>query len=232
MNHHVVRSVLMSCGVLLSCGAMPALADIPANEFRIGSETVFFREKADDISGPFVPPGVNLAVDNTETVYLAYVRRLWWNFSAELAFGVPPKTKTEGRGPGSLGSVPYDGQVISTARWLSPTLLINYTFLDESWTWRPYLGIGVNYTSFYDRVSTPAGDAAIGGPTRLSLTSSVGPAATAGFNYSFAPNWHLIASYSISKVKTHLTADTAGVERSTIINFGPQALVVAVGYSF
>ena len=77
-----------------------------------------------------------------------------------------------------------------------------------------------------------AGDAAAGGPTKLSLTSSTGPAGTAGFVYKFAPNLQFDASYSIARVRTHLSADTAGVIRTTDISFGPQALVVAVGYSF
>jgi hypothetical protein len=42
----------------------------------------------------------------------------------------------------------------------------------------------------------------------------------------------MYASYSISQVKTKLSADTAGVIRTTHISFGPQALVVSVGYSF
>ena len=229
------RIILLAGSALLAtlAASVPCMADTsPGNEFRIGSETVFFREKADDVSGPYVPPGVTLAVNNTETLYFAYIRQLAWHFEVELAMGVPPKTKTEGRGPATLGSVPYDGQVVSTARWLSPTLLINYVFLDDTWNWHPYLGVGVNYTAFYERRSTPQGDAALGGPSRLSLTSSVGPAATMGMSYRIAPNWNLTASYSISQVKTHLTADTAGVERSTNISFGPQALVFAVGYSF
>ncbi|MDP9066561.1 MAG: hypothetical protein M3O06_11945, partial [Pseudomonadota bacterium] len=42
----------------------------------------------------------------------------------------------------------------------------------------PYVGVGVNYTTFYNRRSTAQGNAALGGPTRLLLTSSVGPAGT------------------------------------------------------
>jgi hypothetical protein len=51
-------------------------------------------------------------------------------------------------------------------------------------------------------------------------------------NYRIAGNWHLYGSYSWSQVKTDLTADTAGVIRTTRISFGPQALVLSVGYSF
>lgn len=216
----------------LAC-AGPALADdVQSNSLRIGLYAVFFHAKADDLSGPYVPPGTNFHFDNIQTLYLAYVRRLSSKWEVELALGVPPKTKTEGAGPPTLGSVPYDGQVITTARWLSPTVLFNYQFLSENSKWRPYIGVGVNYTNFYDRDSTAAGDAAAGGPTKISLTSSVGPAATMGIRYKIDSHWRAYASYSFSRVTTDLTADTVGVIRTTHISFGPQALIIAVGYSF
>jgi outer membrane protein len=193
---------------------------------------VFYHVSADDLSGPYVPPGANIDAKNVDTLYAAYVRRLSSHFDVELALGYPPLQKTVGKGPATLGSVPYDGQVIATARWLAPTLLVEYMFLDEQSAWRPYVGVGVNYTTFYDRDSTAQGNAASGGPTRLSLTPSVGAAGTVGVAYHIANQWHAYASYSISKVSTDLSADTAGIIRTTHINFGPQALVVAVGYSF
>jgi outer membrane protein len=211
----------------------PALADdVPSNSARIGLYSVFYHVKADDLSGPYVPPGANIDAKNVETLYLGYVRRLSPHFDVELTLGYPPLQKTVGKGPAALGSVPYNGQVIATARWLAPTVLVEYMFLDENSKWRPYIGAGVNYTTFYDRNSTAQGNAASGGPTKLSLTSSVGPAGTVGIAYNIAQNWNLYASYSISQVKTKLNADTAGVIRTTHISFGPQALVVAVGYSF
>jgi outer membrane protein len=213
--------------------AAPALADdVPANSVRAGLYSVFFNVSADNLSGPYVPPGANIDAKNVETLYLAYVRRLSSRFDVELAVGYPPLQKTVGKGPATLGSVPYDGQVIATARWIAPTALLEYNLADENSQWRPYIGAGVNYTTFYDRDSTGAGNAVSGGPTKLSLTSSVGPAVTAGVNYHITSNWHFYASYSWSQVKTDLTADTAGVIRTTHINFGPQALVLSVGYSF
>jgi outer membrane protein len=213
--------------------AAAALADdVPSNSARIGVYSVFYHVKADDLSGPYVPPGANIDAKNVETLYLAYVRRLSEHFDVELTLGYPPLQKTVGKGPATLGSVPYNGQTIATARWLAPTLLAEYMFLSEDSRWRPYVGIGVNYTDFYDRDSTAQGNAVSGGPTKLSLTSSVGVAGTVGLTYRIANNWNAYASYSATQVKTRLEADTAGVIRTTHINFGPQALVVAVGYSF
>ena len=115
---------------------------------------------------------------------------------------------------------------------IAPTLLFEYNFLPAGSTWRPYLGAGVNYTTFYDRDSTAAGNAASGGPTKLSLTSSVGPVVTGGVTYRISDRWAAHASDSWSQVKTDLSADTNGIIRTTRISFGPQALVVSVGYSF
>jgi outer membrane protein len=206
--------------------------DYPANTVRIGLYDVFYHVSADDISGPYVPPGLNLDVKDVQTLYVAYVRRLASHFHLELAFGWPPLTKTVGQGPTTVGSVPYNGQIISTARWFSPSLVLNYLFLPEGSLVRPYLGVGVNYTRFYDRDSTAAGDAASGGPTQLSLTSSVGPIGLVGLAFRLAARWSAYVSYSFSNVHTSLRADTDGEIRTTKVSFGPEALVVAAGYSF
>lgn len=213
--------------------AAPVPADeVPANSARIGLYSVFYHVSADDLAGPYVPPGANIDARNVQTLYLGYVRRLSPHFDAELTLGYPPLQKTVGKGPAMLGSVPYDGQIIATARWIAPTVLLEYMFFSETAKLRPYIGAGVNYTTFYDRDSTAQGNAASGGPTKLSLTSSVGPAATVGLAYNIHDHWNCYASYSISRVKTKLNADTAGVIRTTHISFGPQALVLSVGYSF
>ncbi|MGH8139223.1 MAG: OmpW/AlkL family protein [Steroidobacteraceae bacterium] len=227
------RIVRIAFGVLMASAAVAASADeYPSNSVRIGAYYVTYHTTADDISGPFVPPGVNLRLKDVATPYFAYVRRLTEHFSAELALGVPPLTKTIGKGPATLGSVPYNGQVITTARWFAPTLLLQYNFLDESYRLRPYVGVGINYTNFYARQSTAAGNAASGGPTQIDLSRSFGPAGTVGLSYHVSGRFNLYASYSVSKVSTRLLASTAGVVRTTHINFGPRAFVLAAGYSF
>jgi outer membrane protein len=228
------KALISAATVAASLCAAPAFAedDVFNNSFRLGSYTVFYHTHADDITGPFVPAGVNLKAQDLETLYVGFVRRLSPAFALELALGYPPLNKVEGKGPATVGSVPYNGQVVSTARWLSPTVLLEYNFLSEDSKIRPYIGVGVNYTNFYDRKSTAQGNAGLGGPTKLSLTSSVGPAATVGLAYAISPRWHLYGSYSISRVNTNVTADTEGVIRTTTIKFGPQALVISGGYSF
>jgi len=206
--------------------------DIPNNTVRIGEYWVFYHVYADNLSGRFVPSDLNLSVKNVQTPYFAYLRRLSSNFTVELAFGLPPLTKTYGKGPATLGSVPYNGVEISSARWLAPSLLMDYVFLDDSYKLRPYLGVGLNYVVLYDRNSTPAGNAAAGGPTTISLSNSIGPAVNVGLNYQITRNWSVIASYSAARVQSQLDAHTGGVDRTSNISFGPQTFVVAAGFSF
>jgi outer membrane protein len=224
--------VVAAASIALFGGSAALADDLPKNSLRLGSYSVFYHTSADNISGPYVPPGVNIESENVTTLYGAYIRRLSSKFDVELAVGYPPLQKIKGSGPAMLGSVPYNGQEVSSARWIAPTLLLEYRFLSENCAWQPFFGVGVNYTTFYDRTTTAAGNAAFGGPTRLSSTASVGPAATAGVGYHVSGPWHVYASYSVSQVKSDLSANTAGVVRTTHISFGPQALILSVGYSF
>jgi outer membrane protein len=241
------RTVIASAGFPILVAAMGIASALPgtavaadpvrSNEIRLGVYVVLYDAKADNISGPFVPTAppfgpLNLDVNNVNTVYFAYLRRLSPHFSVELTAGWPPKTETVGKGPATIASVPFNGQVLSTAKWFAPTLLLNYNFRDESEAFRPYVEAGVNFTHFYDRQSTAAGNAANGGPTSISLTNSVGPALTAGISWRIQDHWSLHASYSRSWVKSDYVGNTAGVLRRTHIDFNPSAIVVSAGYSF
>ncbi len=232
MNSH---TKFTACAALAGLTvATAALADdsVQNNEIRVGAYIVMYDAKADDLTGPYVPPGVNVDVKNVTTPYFAYLRRMSPHLVAQLAAGVPPKTETVGKGPATLGSVPFNGQVVSTAKWFSPSVLINYVFRDESATLRPYLGVGINYTRFYDLRSTPAGDAANGGPTAITLSSSMGPVGTAGLRWHLKDRWSVYASYDVARVNSDYVGNTAGVKRKTHIKFNPSTVVLSVGYAF
>ncbi len=228
----------LACGSLaalvagLACTAAAAEDAVPANTLRVGMYFVKYNASAADLSGPFTPPHINLRVDHVNTPYFAYLRRLSSSLELELAAGVPPKTHTRGVGPATLGSVPFNGVEVATAKWFSPTLLLEYKFFDEHNALRPYIGIGMNYTHFYDRESTAAGNAANGGSTKTYLSDSFGPAGTLGVAYRINKNFNAIASYSIAQVNSNYDSITAGISRTTVVHFNPGTWVVAAGYSF
>ena len=228
-----VMLAVSALAVMLGAATTARADDYGANTVRLGLYSVFYHVSADPLSGPFVPPGeLNLDVKNVNTLYMAYVRDIGSHINAELALGLPPKTETVARGPATVGSVPYNGQVISSARWLSPSLVFNYLFFSKDSLLRPYIGAGVNYTHFYDRQSTAAGNAVAGGPTQIDLQNSFGPVGTVGVRLRLPRAFSAYVSYSFSRVRTHLTANTLGEIRTTNVSFGPEALVASVGWSF
>ena len=202
------------------------------NLVALGLYQVSFHVHADDISGPYTPPGLNVRNPSINTLYLAYMRRLSPHFDTELTLGVPPMTRSVAKGPATVGSVPYNGQTIATVRWLAPSLLLKYYLFSPDAMFRPYVGIGVNYTRFYSRQVTAAGAEISGGPTALSLPASVGPVGTVGVSWRALDRVVVNLSGSASWVNSRLTTDTAGLLRTSHVEFNPRAIVLAVGYRF
>jgi len=202
------------------------------NMLAIGLYQVSFRVHADDISGPFTPAGLNVRNPSINTLYIAYMRRLSPHFDAELALGLPPVTRSVAKGPAMVGSVPYNNQTIATVRWLAPNVLLKYYLFSPDSMFRPYFGVGVNYTRFESRQVTAAGAAISGGPTSLTLPVSVGPVGNVGLSYHPFDRFVVNLSYSVSWVNSRLTTDTAGILRTSHVEFNPRAAVLAVGYQF
>lgn len=227
------KILTLAIGTALALAASGAYADNGnPNDIRIGAYFVHYDSTATDISGPYTVPGLNTTIESVTTLYLAYVRTLSSHFQVEIALGYPPVTYAKAKGPATVGSVPYNGKEIASIRWVSPTVLFEYNFLSPRSRWRPFVGVGVNYTRFVDRQITAAGAAVSGGPTSISLPASVGPAVTAGVTYHLTDRWHFTASYSVAQVNSKLTTDTAGILRSNEVHFWPNAVVASVGYSF
>lgn len=230
--------LLLSVGLAAGLGtgvvradSNPGAGDDP-NTVALGLYAVSFHTHADDIAGPYTPGGLNVRNPSIKTLYAAYMRRLSPHFDLELALGAPPVTRTVAKGPAVVGSVPFNGQTIATTRWFAPSLLAKYYLFSPDAAIRPYVGVGVNYTKFYSRQVTAAGQEISGGPTSLTLPVSVGPVGTVGVAWQPLNRVVVILSGSASWVNTRLTTDTAGLLRTSHVEFNPRALVLAVGYQF
>jgi outer membrane protein len=232
---HYTATVLC-IGLALAAGVARADDDSGAgdhpNLVALGLYQVSFHVHADDITGAYTPPGLNVRNPSISTLYLAYMRRLSPHFDTELTLGVPPMTRSVAKGPAQVGSVPYNGQTIATVRWLAPSLLLKYYLFSPDAMFRPYAGVGVNYTRFYSRQVTAAGAEISGGPTSLSLPASVGPVGTVGVSWRPLDRVVVNLSGSASWVNSRLTTDTAGLLRTSHVEFNPRAIVLAVGYRF
>jgi outer membrane protein len=95
------------------------------------------------------------------------------NIAVELILGVTPHKV---KGAGALA-----GAQIGSAWLLPPTLMLQYHFTDFG-AFKPYVGVGVNYTVFFN-------EKAKGGFTSFDLKDSFGFALQAGFDYMIDKNW-------------------------------------------
>ncbi|HET7773901.1 MAG TPA: OmpW family outer membrane protein [Burkholderiaceae bacterium] len=192
----------------------------------LGLAFININSKASDLRGPFTPPGANLKVDDATTLVFSYSRRVNDRYSLELALGVPPKHDVQGTG--ALAGV---GK-IAEVKQFSPTMFVNYSFADPKATVQPFVGVGFNYTSFFAGRSTPAGSNASGGPTSITLTDSFGLAAQAGLNWRIDERWFASAKIATAQVKSDLTSNSAGLVRTSTIDFRPVVFAVSGGYRF
>lgn len=224
---------LFLVSLIAAFAAAPALAQ--QTTIKVGVSNVRPHSSTGDFSGPFTPAGISLEVRDKTTAFFSVARELGDHWDVELALGLPPKhdIALKINNPGLPASaLALSDQVGAKVRQVAPTLFLNYKFLEKTSAWRPFVGVGINYTRFDKTSSTAAGNALNGGPTSISLEDSVGLALQGGVNYQINPQWSVSAALATAQVKSKITTNTLGIERTADIRFHPTVLTVALGYSF
>jgi outer membrane protein len=113
-----------------------------------------------------------------------------------------------------------DGKSIGTFRHLPPTLMAQYHFTPES-TFSPYLGAGVNWTTF-------SKNKLLNGSASLEH-DSIGLALQAGADWKIDRNWSL--NFDVKKLQLRSDVMVAGVKVSKV-KVDPVLIGVGVGYRF
>lgn len=208
---------IRSLSLLLAATALSGNALAQLNTAKAG--VIYYQTHAQTtgITGIGVPPGADAEVGNATTLLLTYERLLTPNVGVELELGWPPTITAYG-----AGSVAFLGEVLS-AKNVAPALFVNYHFGQPGDPWRPFVGLGINYTRFAD-VKTPYG-------WDVSLSDSWGLSAAAGVDYAIDKQWGLFASIAAVKVKSDLVAVGATVLQTTI-DFRPITYSAGVSYKF
>lgn len=120
------------------------------------------------------------------------------------------------RGSNGLGK-------IGTTKQLPPTLSLQWHFLPDS-TVQPYVGVGVNYTHFFDTKS----EGAISG-SDLKLQDSWGVAAQLGVDVKLSERWFMNADIRYIDISSKVKLDGQRIGTARI---DPWVATVGVGYRF
>jgi outer membrane protein len=120
---------------------------------------------------------------------------------------------------------------IATVKQLPPTLSLQRYF-DTGSAWRPYLGIGVNYTTFFSEDASSSLETALGGSTDVKLDDSFGLAVSGGVDYDLGNKSFINVSAWYIDIDTTAELDTGGTKRKVDVDINPFVLMVAYGWRF
>ncbi len=159
-------------------------------------------------------------VDNNTQLGLTFSYLITDNIGVELLAATPFNHKVGLAGVGTIADV----------KQLPPTLMAQYYFRDKQDKLRPYLGIGLNYTKFFDEKFNSTGSDI--GLTNLSVKDSWGVAGQAGMDYMVSENWMLNMSVWWMNIESDVKFNLAGEEHSINTRLDPWVFMFGAGYRF
>ncbi|HDR1345789.1 TPA: outer membrane beta-barrel protein [Pasteurella multocida] len=139
---------------------------------------------------------------------------------------------TDNLGVELLAATPFSHEItlgdtlVGKTKHLPPSLYAQYYFLDKDAKARPYVGAGVNYTTFFSE------KAVLNGVTDLKLKDSWGPAFNAGVDIQVADNLFLNTAIWYAKIKSKATFKVGGEEHKVNVKLDPTVFFVGLGYRF
>ncbi|EKE84701.1 OmpW/AlkL family protein [Idiomarina xiamenensis] len=139
------------------------------------------------------------------------------------------------------GSGSLAGMSIGRTKQLPPTLLVQYHFNDDNAEFNPFVGVGVNYTTFFDeKVDDQLGSALVGmgamqatDNAELALSSSWGLAFQAGINWQLSQQWGVHAMVSKIAIDTDADVRINGTTVDSIkVDIDPYVAMLGLRYRF
>ncbi|WJY17073.1 outer membrane protein OmpW [Pectobacteriaceae bacterium CE90] len=205
--------------LLIAAALMPAFAQAnQAGDIIVRAGTAILRPNAssDNVLGSLG----SFNVDNNTQLGLTFTYMATDNIGVELLAATPFQHKVGLNGLGTIAEVKH----------LPPTLMAQYYFGQKEDKLRPYLGVGVNYTTFFDEKFNDTGKD--NGLSDLSLSDSWGIAAQAGLDYNLNKNWLLNMSLWWMDISTDVKFKAGGQDQTVSTRLDPWLFMFAVGYKF
>lgn len=119
---------------------------------------------------------------------------------------------------------------VADAGVLPPTLTLQYHFMPDA-TFRPYVGVGINYTLFYDEDTTASLNNAIG-ETSVDLDNSFGFALQVGADYAIDDNWFFNVDVKYIRMNTEATLRTGDLVNTIDVDIHPFVYGLGIGRRF
>lgn len=203
---------------LVAAGAFPAVSSAhQAGDviFRVGTATVRPTEGSDNVLGLG-----SFNINNNTQMGLTLGYMFTDNIGMELLAATPFQHKVGLQSTGTIAEV----------KQLPPSLMAQYYFGDRQDKLRPYLGVGINYTTFYDADFNQTGRDA--GLSDLSVKDSWGVATQAGLDYNLDDNWLINMSVWWMDIDTEVKFKAGGEQQNINTRIDPWVFMFGAGYRF
>lgn len=166
----------------------------------------------DDSGGLSGAPTVGVEVDSGTAAFINLTYMVRDNIGLELLAATPFKHDISATGA-------VTGKIAEVSH-LPPTFSVQYHFQPKA-TFRPYVGVGLNYTTFFDEKATAVINS-------IDLDDSWGLAAQAGIDFDLNNNWFMNADLRYIQIDTTATTDLGTVD----VDINPWVLSLGVGTRF
>jgi outer membrane protein len=104
-------------------------------------------------------------------------------------------------------SIALNGTKTARTKHLPPTISLNYHFTNAS-AWTPYVGLGLNWTTFFDETINGGGD--------LDIEDSFGLAAQIGLDYALSDRSALRLNVRYIEIESDVSLNGADIGTTTI----------------
>ncbi|WP_431689327.1 OmpW/AlkL family protein [Hahella sp. NBU794] len=224
---HKLSKSMLALGLLACAGS--AMAHQPGDMvLRVGAAMVDPQDDSSTLrlNGASLD-GSSVSVDSNTQLGLTFTYMLREHIGLEVLAATPFSHEVSAH-----GSVAGDNLKTAEVKHLPPTVSLQYYPMEAGSAFQPYVGVGVNYTLFFDEeLTTDFKDAM--GDGKIKLDNSFGAAFQLGVDYQLTDN--LVVNAAVWKIGIDTTATIdldSGAQIKTDVDIDPLVYMVGVGYKF
>jgi len=226
-----VKNVILASALALIGASQQALA-VEKGDWLLHVRAININPDDDssslNVSGANLPgTGVSVASSNSLDISIGYM--LTDNFAVELLADLSSRHDVSVNGLPAALNVPNGTNVVSS-NVLPPTVFAQYQFNPKGKI-RPYAGLGVNYTLFFNSDLTAAAQSALGA-SNLDIDSSFGLAGQFGIDFEMKNDWSFNVDAKYIQIDTTASFDSALGPVSVDIDINPWVLGIGFGKTF
>jgi len=230
MKKFKASTTAITGAVLLGFGGSVAAHEAGDIILRVGPVNVSPDESSTVVTTAATGPlgGTSVGVGNNSQLGLNLVYMATDNIGVEVLAATPFEHDLSVAGLDQYGFSTTD---LGSTKHLPPTVSALYFFGSANSSIRPFIGAGLNYTTFFSKDLSNSAITELGA-SGLDLDDSWGLAGRAGVDFEISEKWHFNASVWTIDIDTDANFSSALGNVSASVDIDPWVYMISLGYKF